>query len=71
MRIRSTLLRWQEIASAAEKLFGVEVKSVNTVNVKRKPKRLRYAEGYTASWKKAVVQLTEKSKTIEFFEGMN
>ena len=27
-------------------------------------------EGYTPSWKKAVVTLTEDSKSIEFFEGM-
>lgn len=27
-------------------------------------------EGYTRSWKKAVVTLTEDSKTIEFFDGM-
>ena len=27
-------------------------------------------EGYTASWKKAIVTLTEDSKTIEFFDGM-
>ena len=27
-------------------------------------------EGYTRSWKKAVVTLTEDSKTIEFFESM-
>ncbi len=26
-------------------------------------------EGYTRSWKKAVVTLTEDSKTIEFFES--
>jgi large subunit ribosomal protein L23 len=28
------------------------------------------AQGYTASWKKAIVTLTEDSKTIEFFDGM-
>ncbi len=28
------------------------------------------SEGYTSAWKKAVVTLTEDSKTIEFFEGM-
>lgn len=27
-------------------------------------------EGYTASWKKATVTLTEDSKKIEFFESM-
>jgi large subunit ribosomal protein L23 len=26
--------------------------------------------GYSKSWKKAIVKLTEDSKPIEFFEGM-
>ena len=60
-----------EIAHAVEELFGVKVADVNTINMKRKPKRLRYKAGYTAEWKKAVVTLTADSKTIEFFEGMN
>ena len=61
-----------EIAKAVETMFeGTKVKSVNTINVKSKPKRLRYVEGRTAEWKKAIVTLTEDSKTIEFFEGMN
>ena len=60
-----------EIAKAVETMFeGTKVKSVNTMNMKAKPKRLRYVEGKTASWKKAIVTLTEDSKTIEFFEGM-
>ncbi len=60
-----------EIASAVEELFGVKVASVNTINMKRKPKRLRYQVGYTAAWKKAIVTLTADSKAIEFFEGLN
>ena len=60
-----------EIAKAVEELFGVKVAKVNTINVKRKPKRLRYSSGYTAAWKKAVVTLKPDSKTIEFFEGLN
>ena len=61
-----------EIAKAVETMFeGTKVKSVNTMNMKAKPKRLRYVEGKTASWKKAIVTLTEDSKTIEFFEGLN
>ncbi len=59
-----------EIAQAIEKQFGVKVKAVNTIMMKRKPKRLRYAKGYTSEWKKAIVTLTEDSKSIEFFEGM-
>ena len=59
-----------EIAKAVEELFGVKVAKVNTVNVNGKMRRYGRFEGYTASWKKAVVTLTEDSKTIEFFDGM-
>ena len=59
-----------EIAHAVEELFKVKVSAVNTINMKRKPKRLRFSTGYTAAWKKAIVTLTEDSKPIEFFEGM-
>ena len=60
-----------EIAHAVEELFGVKVASVNTIQMKRKPKRLRYQTGYTAAWKKAIVTLKADSKPIEFFEGLN
>lgn len=59
-----------EIAHAIEELFKVKVSAVNTINMKRKPKRLRYSTGYTAAWKKAIVTLAADSKPIEFFEGM-
>ena len=59
-----------EIADAVEKLFKVTVASVNTISVKRKPKRMGVHSGYTKAWKKAIVKLTADSKTIEFFEGM-
>ena len=59
-----------EIAKAVEELFGVEVDSVNTMNVKGHLRRYGRFEGYKPSWKKAVVTLTEGSKTIEFFDGM-
>ena len=61
-----------EIAKAVEAMFeGTKVKAVNTISMKAKPKRLRYVEGKTKTWKKAIVTLAEDSKTIEFFEGMN
>ena len=61
-----------EIANAVETMFkGVKVESVNTVNMKSKPKRLGVHAGYTAAWKKAIVTLTADSKAIEFFEGLN
>ena len=59
-----------EIAKAVEELFVVKVAKVNTVTVNGKMRRYGRFEGYTASWKKAVVTLTEDSKTIEFFDGM-
>lgn len=60
-----------EIAYAVEEIFKVDVKCVNTLTVKRKPKRLgARREGFTAEWKKAIVTLKPDSKTIEFFDGM-
>ena len=59
-----------QIAEAVEKMFKVKVASVNVISVKKKPKRLGVHEGYTSEWKKAIVQLTEDSATIEFFDGM-
>ena len=59
-----------EIAAAVEALFNVKVQDVNTIRMKRKPKRVGVHSGYTAAWKKAIVTLKPKSKTIEFFDGM-
>ena len=59
-----------EIAAAVEKLFGVEVAKVNTMNVRGHKRRMGRYVGTTAAWKKAVVTLTEKSKTIDFFDGL-
>ena len=60
-----------EIAKAVEELFKVDVLCVNTVSMKKKPKRLGVHFGYTSDWKKAIVTLTADSKTIEFFDGLN
>ena len=59
-----------EIAKAVEELFGVKVAKVNTINVDGKLRRYGRFEGFTASKKKAIVTLTEDSKTNEFFDGM-
>ena len=59
-----------EIAKAVEEIFGVQVAKVNTISMKGKKRRMGRFEGYTSDWKKAVVTLTEASKTIEFFDGM-
>ena len=56
---------------AVEEIFGVKVVKVNTLHVNGKLKRTgRYPAGRRPSWKKAVVTLSEDSKSIEFFEGM-
>ncbi|MDR0515181.1 MAG: 50S ribosomal protein L23 [Coriobacteriaceae bacterium] len=55
-----------EIAQAVEAIFNVKVTKVNTLNVKSKPKRVRYQLGKTRTWKKAMVTLKE-GDTIELF----
>lgn len=55
-----------EIKKAIETIFGVKVVKVNTINVKPKFKRLGQHEGYTAAYKKAVVEL-EEGQTIDAF----
>ena len=60
-----------QIKLAVEKLFGVDVKSVNTVNCHGKLKRMGRHEGYTPAYKKAIVQLTADSKAIEFFNSLS
>ncbi|MGN0550506.1 MAG: 50S ribosomal protein L23 [Acutalibacteraceae bacterium] len=59
-----------EIAKAVEELFKVKVAKVNTTNVRGRLRRQGRTQGYTPSWKKAYVTLTQDSKNIEFFEGM-
>jgi len=60
-----------DIKNAVEAIFDVKVEKVTTLNMQGKLKRTgRYPAGRRAAWKKAVVKLTEDSKTIEFFEGM-
>ena len=55
-----------EIRQAIEAIFNVKVVKVNTLNVKPKPKRVRYQVGQTRTWKKAMVTLKE-GDTIELF----
>ncbi len=59
-----------DVKRAVEELFGVQVSHVNTLHVRGQLRRQGRNEGYTRSWKKAVVTLTPDSKTIEFFESM-
>lgn len=56
-----------EIKNAIQKIFDVTVTKVNVINVKPKPKRVRYQKaGYTRHWKKAMVTLAE-GDSIEIF----
>ncbi len=52
----------KEIKSAVEKVFSVHVEKVNTINVSGKWRRVRYVQGQTASWKKAIVTLKKGEK---------
>ncbi|VEU80092.1 50S ribosomal protein L23 [Haploplasma axanthum] len=55
-----------EIKKAIEAIFNVKVVKVNTLNVKPKFKRVGQHEGYTAAYKKAIVQLEEGQKIDAF-----
>ncbi len=59
-----------EIKKAVEEIFGVKVEKVTTMRVLGKIKRMGANSGKRPDWKKAVVKLTEGSKTIEFFDGL-
>ena len=59
-----------QVKDAIEEIFGVEVAKVNTMNVVGKVKRMGRNVRMTTSSKKAVVTLTQKSKEIEFFQGL-
>ncbi len=59
-----------QIKNAVEEVFGVKVDDVKTLRNLGKIKRVGVHVGKRADFKKAIVTLTEDSKTIEFFEGM-
>jgi large subunit ribosomal protein L23 len=59
-----------EIKKAIEDIFDVDVVNVNTINVRKKPKRFGRHSGFTARRKKAIVKLSADSKPLEFFEGV-
>ena len=59
-----------QVKLAVEEIFGVEGEKVNIMNYDGKVKRMGRNVGRTAAYKKAVVTLTEKSKEIEFFQGL-
>jgi len=53
-----------EIRQAVEKLFDVQVMSVNTLTVRGKERRRGYSAGKKPDWKKAMVVLSE-GQTID------
>jgi large subunit ribosomal protein L23 len=57
-----------QIKAAVEKLFSVDVVSIQTMNNKGKNKRFGQTMGHRNDWKKAIVRLKE-GQTIDFFSG--
>ena len=57
-----------EIKLAIEKIFGVKVKSVNTLNRQGKTRRTRFGLGKRKDTKRAVVSL--KSGSIDIFTAV-
>lgn len=58
-----------QVRDAIEKLYNVEIEDVRIMNCKGKPKKYGISEGYTRSYKKAIVKLKEGFK-IQEFEGL-
>ncbi|MBN2120092.1 MAG: 50S ribosomal protein L23 [Candidatus Omnitrophica bacterium] len=52
-----------EIRHAIEKIYEVKVDKVNVISMPAKKRRLRFHQGYSPSWKKAVVRL-KKGQSI-------
>lgn len=59
-----------EIKNAVQDIFDVKVINVNTSTVKGKLKRMGRHSGYRPDRKKAIVQLSEDSKELDFFESV-
>ncbi len=55
-----------EVRQACEKLFGVKVLKVNTVNYDGKNKRQGVHQGMTPSWKKAVVTIDTDPQAVMY-----
>jgi large subunit ribosomal protein L23 len=58
-----------EIKIAIQKIFGVQVVSVNTLNRPGKRKRTKFGSGKRKDTKRAIVTLSPESKSIEIFGG--
>jgi large subunit ribosomal protein L23 len=58
-----------QIKIAVQKVFGVKVTSVNTLNRQGKRKRSRQGYGKRKDTKRAIVTLSPESRPIEIFGG--
>lgn len=58
-----------QIKIAVQKVFGVKVTSVNTLNRQGKRKRSRQGYGKRKDTKRAIVTLSPESSPIEIFGG--
>ena len=58
-----------QIKIAIEKIFDVQVTSVNTANRQGKRKRTKFGYGKRKDTKRAIVTLAADSKPIEIFGG--
>ncbi|MDE5724833.1 MAG: 50S ribosomal protein L23 [Duncaniella sp.] len=62
-----------QIKDLVEKLYGVKVTRVNTINVRSKNKsrwtKSGLLRGKTAAWKKAIVDLAD-GQTIDFYSNI-
>lgn len=58
-----------QIIKAFRDIFKVDVLTCNIMNISGKKKRVRYRQGYTSSWKKAIITIKE-GQALEFFAGM-
>ena len=57
-----------EIKIAVEKIFGVKVTAVNTINRKGKTRRTRYGTGKRPDTKRAIVSVAE-GQSIDIFSS--
>ena len=64
------LRRYEKVTEALSCIFSAHVREKLSDNVRGRLRRQGRNQGYTRSWKKAYVTLTQDSKEIEFFEGM-
>jgi len=46
-----------DVKRSVEDIYKVQVEDVNIMNIKGKKRRVRYRQGMTSAWKKAVVTL--------------